>query len=496
MLEAADLAGAGNIDVGAGGGGGGAAGRAAAGGGLDASQFQRLNRLLTTQVFQMGRMASSFEELRDVADDLSDSQRGAMSAADKAADSFDLTNIRMSDMHNAMAAVIPMLIVFVGTMPAAITALAALATAALAAAGVLGLLGGIGLMGAGMQRGDGDTMQGLSEIFQEIQEDFVDAFEPLADAFAPLIRDAIDGLDRMFQEIASFGDLFRGLQDEMRAFGSFMSEFIRDTIRDMARMTEAFAPIFGMIGAFIEDMDLMRNLSQFMADILPQLKIAAGLVVNFIQRLIEMSKGFLDVAVIVGMTVSTILKFLSAIGLTEERLGVLIGVTLTAVTVMNILSASLWSAVIPALVTVGTRVLALISTLTGYSASSIVATLATMGLAKAFIVLVGAITLGIGALVAVAGITAALGSSFGGLTDDIDSATESLKNFRRQQQRMDGGDNPYRNPDIRPGQNYGTSRFGSGGQVNVTIEGDADDESVRNQTQNALYRMERPSRSR
>jgi hypothetical protein len=140
---------------------------------------------------------------------------------------------------------------------------------------------------------------------------------------------------------------------------------------------------------------------------------------------------------------------------------------------------------------VGTAVLGAIQAFTGLSVAQTIAALSSYKLAAALTALAGAIALtGVGALLVMFG---GIASSALTASSGIDQATKSLKEFQRQQRSMNTGNNPYANPDVAEGSVSGSSRF-AGGDVNITVEGDADEESVRNQTQNALYRMERPRR--
>lgn len=498
-LQAMDLSGVGNVDVGGGlggRGGGGAALGGAGGGGM------AVDDLLATQVAQMGRM------IRDIDTDfseLSDSMGRTMSAADKAADSFNIADLSMADLHNVMAQLVPTLLVFVGALPAVIGGLVALGAAAFAAASALAAIGGFGLLGAAMARGNGDAMSGMSDIMSEIQSDFMDAFSGLAQRLAPLFEDFMDGLDMFFQQIANMQDVLMGLTDEARAFGAFMSEWMTGLIRDLGLMAEAFAPVFGMIADFAEDMDLLETLTMFFADVLPDLMILNRLLLGMVERLAGMSKGFLEVANAVGLVIQGIFGLFSVIGLSNKEVGILIGTLLVSVTAVNLLSSAMVRALIPALLQAGsymlgmagavlssnTTLLSYISTVIGASSVTSLFSLSLYQVLGALI----AVTGGVYALVSIVGI---LSSQFADIGSNVDEATKSLRDFRKEQNKVQSNRNPYRDPDLQRGEGVGSSRFagqGSGG-ISVRVEGDADEETVRNQTQNAMYRMERPTRGR
>lgn len=484
-LEGADLSGFGDVVTGTkrvnrSGGGGTAR--------FSRNQFERINNLLTAQMAQMGRV---IRDLNANMGDFGDSMRHTMSAADKAADSFELSNLRMSDLHNALAKVMPLLFVMIGSLPAIIAGLVAVAAAAFSAAAALAAITGFGALGAAMARGDGDIGEGFTDILEEIQDDFMDAFSPLARRLEPVFESFVEGLGRMFQEIANMENVLFNVVDEARSAGSFLSDFLVGTIEAMGRMADAFGPVFGMIGEALEDMDLLRNLTQFMADILPEMVMFVGVVADMIVSLVKMSEGFLLVTAGILGTLNAFFSLIEVLPITKKQFGVLLASVLTLVSGMLILNSAIIPATISALFGLGKSLLAAVVAFTDYTAAAFFSAAGSLAAAKAILVLVGALTLGIGALVAAVGITSALGNSFGGLSTDIDSATDSLRSFRKEQNRMSGR-NPYRDPNVQRGDF--ASPAGSGGDVNVTIEGDADDETVRNQTQNALYRLERPRR--
>ena len=83
-----------------------------------------------------------------------------------------LTNLNMSDLHNMMARLIPLLLVLVGTIPALVTAFVTLATAAFAAAASLMALTAFGAMGLALEDGQFD-MQNLTNVWEDIRQGFI-----------------------------------------------------------------------------------------------------------------------------------------------------------------------------------------------------------------------------------------------------------------------------------------------------------------------------------
>lgn len=381
----------------------------------------------------------------------------AAKAADDLEDQIDLTNIRMSDMHNLLAALVPLLITFIGAVPALVGGLIVLATAAVAAAAALAAIAGFGVLGAAMVRGEGDLAAGFSEIIDEVQDDFLEAFEPLAQRLAPLFEDGLDGLDRLFQAIAARGDVLVAFGETARGFGEFMMDFLPALLADMGRMARSFGPFFGeLMNVF--DFSVLGAVTVWFAQMADDLILFTELLLGFLPLIGDLSIGFLRVVNAIGLAIQGFAQLLNVIPLNAEAIGVLIAALTTALTVV-FLGSKIWAL---------------------YTANVTAATGATI----AFLSVTGGILL-------VAALVGTLAGNFDLLGDNIDSATRSLKKFNRLGDDL--GRNPYADPRLRPGDVTGPSGMN---QVNVNIEGNADEEMVREQAGNALYRMERRRRAR
>lgn len=484
QLEAADLGGVGDIVLGEKhvrrGGGGGGMGRR----GLD--KLGRLDLLLTAQVNQMGRFMKE-------ADDLTESMGAVSSASDSASDSFELTNLRMSDLHNALAKLVPLIFVFIGAIPAVIGGLIALGAAAISAAAALAAIGGLGALGfAAMEAGRGNLMEGFQEIVGDIADDFLDAFLPVAERLVPVFRDAMDGLDRLFQQIANRGDVLVRLGDQARAFGEFMLDWLPTALANMGRMAEAFSGMFSVIAGGMRDMSILRELTEFFGRAMPELTAFTSMVIALLPHIFEMSIGFLKVTNVVLGLVNVTLDLLTAFGMLDKGMGLLIGTILAAATAWFIFNSAAIQAALSGLVKLGVAVGMMITHLTGYTASTVMATAATYGLTSAVFALIGVLTLGAGILAA--------GALFQGLANRASLASDSVKDAAEQLKAFDsvaGGvsdTNPFAHPELRHGSVNRAPGSGGGGDVNVTVEGDADEETTRTQVHNAMYRKERPRR--
>lgn len=459
-----------------------------------------ISQLLSAQVDQMGRL---IRDLNVDLDEMGDSMAHTMSAADRAADSFNIADLSMSDLHNTMAQLVPVLIVFVGALPAVIAGVVALGTAAFAAAASLAAIAGLGFLGAAMARGEGNFMEGAQDILSEIQSDFMDAFGGLSQRLAPLFEDFLDGLDRMFQRIANLDDVLMSLTAEARKFGDFMSEWMVGLIRDLGLMADAFAPVFGMIADFAEDMDLIEALTVFMADALPDLVVLNRLLIGMLTRLTEMSKGFLEVANAVGLTLNAFFTLFEMLGVSNKQMGILIGTLLVGVTVANLLSSALVASLIPAIIRAGQYFAYLTAAAIANNASlwsiiytEIVARTTTLSLSASLWTLFGSLVVVTGGTYLLVAAVGALASGFTSLGADVDTATESLANFQAQQNSMGSGTNPYADPNLQHGEGVGRSRFAGSASVEMYVDGNADEGTMRNAANKTLYKLERKQRRR
>lgn len=419
--------------------------------------------------------------------------RAMAKAAKNAEEGFQAMNLRMSDVHNAMARMVPILLVLIGALPAAIGGLVALAGAAVAAAGALGALGAFAAAGAAMQRGGGDMMAGFEEMLEELQQDFMDAFTPLMERLAPLFRDAMDGLDRLFQRIANEADAFLMLRDQARAFGGWVLDVLPSLLADISMFVDAASQALGQVTDALGDIDIFGMLAGILADTLPMLMRMGEELAGLIAHIYELSLGFMVVANAVLSATNTFIDIITLGGMLTEEIGLLVGALLAAWTATLILNSSLFTLAYRAIVAAAQRMVAFGAMVQSVGVKTAVTTAAVKGLRTALLGLAAVISItGLGLL---AGLVGGVGSVFSSTSSEIDSATESLKEFENQRQSMSDGNNPYRNPDITRGDRTGQSRFAPGRTtINNEFNGDVSDETVRKQSNNTMYRLERPQR--
>lgn len=349
-----------------------------------------------------------------------------------------LLSFSMADLHNVLAKVIPLLLVFVGALPAAIGGLLGLATAAVSAAAALGAVTGLAGYGFALQAGDGDVMSGMQEILERVQESFTDAFGPIARDLAPLFEDGLEGLENFFDTLASHGNILRSLTDDARAFGSFMSEYIVGIATTMGRLADTAAPLFALLANVVEELDLIEGFTRFLAETLPSLIAFGAALGDIITRLANMSVGFLQVATMAIKMIDVFLDLITLGGAFDNVISRGIASLLALVTVGSILKATFVTSLIPAV----WSFVGAIQTLIGYEALASTATY-MLNNAISFLranLMKTAITAAIvtGGLYAIAIAAGVIANQFMSTSDAIKDATDSLEEFQNLQSDVDG----------------------------------------------------------
>jgi hypothetical protein len=358
----------------------------------------------------------------------------------------DIASLSMSDLHNALARVIPLLVVFIGTLPAVITAMVTLAAAAIAAGAALMALTGFGLLGA--LTIDGTTQvdtERLQEIVDEIQADFMDAFAPLAEQLEPLFDDALDGLERFFNAVAAQGDALLALTDMARDFGGFLISFVPDMLRVMAGLANAFDDEFGDIATFLQQnfADIVASAVFLTDEALPAVSAFLQAIASILPALIRISVGFTQVATAVLAVIRGIGTLLSYLPISDQMFGALVATILALISgffilngIITLLSVgTLGSLLAPALKSAAVAAGTLIKGVLGLSGS-----LLTLG----NIIRLLLATTGIGLLLVAFGAVASEALS---AKSDVDKLNDSLRQFNDVAGSADGmsigGPSPY-----------------------------------------------------
>lgn len=383
---------------------------------------------------------------------------------------FDL---RMSDMHNMLARLLPLLAVFIGTIPAVATALVGLATAAVAAAAGLAAIAGFGALGIGLVQGEFDS-QRLSDVMSDIRDDFIDAFAPLAERLEPIVMGAVDGLTMFFEEIAARGGALMELTDEAQAFGQFMIDWFPNVLSAMAATVEALGPVFADLASYLREATILRTITELTLDAMPAVEQFIGILRRAIPTIVELSIGFTQVANVIMTVVGGFFSLLSVLPISNEAFGAMIATVLTAASVFAILNSQMLAVAFQALVGLGVKLIAGAAALAGYSKAAVAATIATSTLYSALVAL---LTLtGIGAILAALSVGAgALANRFGDAASNIESTTSALKRFDSVANRTEGNFNPYSGQNA-PAARRSTNPSG-GNTVNIETTGDRQQDS-------------------
>lgn len=348
---------------------------------------------------------------------------------------FQKLNLNMGHFYDILASLMPLLLNFVAAMPAAIGALMGLATAALASAAALGGIAGLGLMGLASQRGNGNIGEGFQDIIEELRESFKDSFLPLADQFTDLAEDGIEGLERLFDQVAQIGYRFRSLRDEARALGGYVMGFVTSAVRNIHALTEAFKGVFTVFGEWMSTTDIIGAFVDVTQQALPPLMGIIHSTLDMLPALMKLSMGFLNVTEHIFAFFGALWNVVDALGPLGIWLGSVIGVML-ALTSAIAFSAKMWG--IWSNVVGGTALKSMAASVLGLESltlAQIKAAGAAQLLKRALVSLAGVFLLG-GALTFLGDFV----SGWLGAGSAIDEATSSLKDFESVRGGMDSFD--------------------------------------------------------
>lgn len=370
-----------------------------------------------------------------------------------------MRNLRvgMTQFWDIVAAFLPLMLVMVGSMPAVIAGLVGLAGAAVAAAGTLGAIGALGLVGAATMEAGGQMpgFEDIQDVFDGLGEEAFEAFRPIAEDLAPLFEDGLRGLERFFDRLGAKAQMLTALTDEARAFGAFTEDFLVGAFENIIRFAEAAGPMFSRMASGLEDMEIMRGLAGVLGELLPQLIKLNSIILGAIPSLVMFSEGMLEVtnqlltagSAVIGFATS-FLEALPFIQNGNRFLGKMVGVllTLTSVVLLASKAMAIYGAVTNASnAALGFNILlnnALVGKTTLFITSMIARAKAMLGFSAAvniatvslvkFLAVAGTVIAGLGLIAGVA----ALASGWLDVGGNIDEATDSLKEFKRQQQDL------------------------------------------------------------
>lgn len=354
-------------------------------------------------------------------------------------DNFSKARLTMGMVMNVLAALIPLLVVFVGALPAAIGGLGALAAAAFAAAGALAAVGGLGIAAMAFQGGELNVGE-LQRQIRDLLQTTLESFQPLMEALEPVARGMFQQAAFAIRDIAMRMRVLLQLTDEFNDVIQGVAQSVGPFLQEMVIFAEAVMPTLSLISGGIASLDWFGIFAGAIVDTLPLLVEFTGHMMEILPALFELSLGFFHVTNAVMFAFTAFWNFIGVIDTLLfgelfpfiEFLGIIVSWILVAVT-----ATSLWSIAtgalasrISALVLVALKeftimLQAAIAHMTGY-------TIATWQAYVATAALIGVLTLGL------APVLSAISEHFFGIDTSVKNATSSLKEFSRRQNRIGG----------------------------------------------------------
>lgn len=424
----------------------------------------------------------------------SDGSSGGGSAIPSDPDLSDLkqtfvdARVGMTQFYDVVAAGLPLMLTFVGAIPAVIGALGGLTAAALGAAGGLAGILGLGLAGAAQREAGGEVpgFQDFQSLFDGVGEAFFESFDPLLRDLGPFIENAIDGLPSVFDELADASMVLTRLKDDARAFGTFMVDFTSGSIRELGALADAARPVFGMIASGLSNLNITRRLGGALRETLPQVAELTSLLLDALPVIFNISRGLLFVstaiAQFVGGVIGAVRGFFQLFGVADQVdtiFGVLIGTTFIFASAI-FFAANIASFLNSQLITLATTMYS--SKIAGDTLTATLGNIATgmKGVTLSSLSAAGAINaakfalksflISTGVGIALVGLTSAVShfaQEWDLLGGKIDGATDSLREFKRQQRQMGGGRSSF------VGRLGGDTYVDVTETTNMTFEGDA-----------------------
>jgi hypothetical protein len=393
------------------------------------------------------------DDTLDALDELQDA--GVTNLPTGLTDRFRNLELKMGDFFRIFAALIPLLAVFIGALPAAISGIVALGGAALAAAGALAGVGGLALL-SGVLTADGevDTSQ-LTERIEELFDEATAELGPVAQQFAPLLDESFQTVEDTIADIADRVGVFRRVVGDAEGALQYLEETVPVAMADIVRFGDAAMPIIAGVIREAGNMGILRAFADLIVRMGPNLATLTKLFVGLLPAIIQLSQGFLYVATFLTGFLYAIGRLIDVVPYAGQIIGVMTGALLTLVSATALYTIT-QSGAIAATIGLTKSVLSAAAAFIGkYTVGVFSAIAGTYGFTTALIsatvaaaTLIGVLTLGLGPV---------LGFLSGGFTDlssDIDKATSSLESFASASDSLDG---------TQVGVNGGMGATGAGG---------------------------------
>jgi len=398
--------------------------------------------------------AADFDSFGDTVDEFTDTEGFRRR---QLLNTFVDLRVGMTQFYDILAAGLPLLATFIGSIPATIGALGGLAAAAVGAAGALGGIAGLGFLGAAAAQAGGEMpgFEDFQAVLDDLPDEFYEAFRPLAEDLRPTFEAGLSGLEQLFDEMADSASVLTQLEDDARAFGGFVMDFVPNTVEELLLLAEASSGIFGDVGAALRRRDIIAGFAGAAADALPYLTTIAVTIADALPAIQQFSLAMLanaealvslgstalygatqlsslfgvlgSGANILGRGVSGVLMFTSAVLLMSKAVALTRSGLYTFTTALiGQRAAAIASSRAMLIYRTAARALTF---------DSVIATAAVRGLTGAILGLLAVTGIGI-AITAIGGAASWAANRFDLLGRNVRDSTKALKEFERQRTSM------------------------------------------------------------
>ncbi|WP_199240790.1 hypothetical protein, partial [Halorubrum sp. SP3] len=240
---------------------------------------------------------------------------------------------KMGDFFRIFAALIPLIAIFVGAIPAAVSGLVALGGAALAAAGALAGVAGLAVLGAALDaEGNVETEQ-LTNRIEELFDQATAELGPVVQQYAPLLNDAFRTVEATIAGIADEAGVFRRVVGDARGALQYLETTVPSALRDIVRFGDAAMPILSGIIREMGNMGILRAFADLLVRTIPLLSTLTAEIVGMIPAVIQLSEGFLITATGLTMLLGVFFDIINVVPYAGQFIGVLTSLLLGLVSV-------------------------------------------------------------------------------------------------------------------------------------------------------------------
>jgi hypothetical protein len=345
----------------------------------------------------------------------------------------DIGDLRptMKGFHNALAAALPILGVFIGAIPAAVVGVGALATAAFGAAAALAGIGGLGAMGVMLsETGELDTTP-LTNRLDELTDTFVDAFAPLATSLAPTVEYALSEIEAMAGPLADASAGLLQFRDEFEGVVGFLLTSLPSFTSELLAFTDAAMPLLTDVLEAVSGIDVFGHLASQLERAWPALVLMGTAMVDILPMVVNLSQGFLVVAGAIMTVIGTVAGLMNQFPMLSSAIGATIGVMLTAISVVGLWQIATGGLIAKTAALAATLATHAVAAMQAYAASAWSAMVSTLGLAGALATVLALTGVGIAVIGAAA-------SMFGKFIAKTSQARKELERFASSKNALRG----------------------------------------------------------